>query len=333
MTAKVSVTVIDGPEKGQTMTLESGSLMIGRGKGGLSLTDKKVSGRHCEILVDAGGVWVVDHGSTNGTFVGTQKISEKTALKNLDQVTVGLTKISVAIVEDLAAFKASNSSIKPSTKSPSGVFEIDDFSAEEEESVIDGIFDESSMAREATQTKTTPSSASKASKVSESLDENSSPTRANTPGKVAEIELPSKDAVYRETGIQRIEDMISDELSAFSKWDHPSADAVSQKPSSIPKVKVTLISRSPESVSGDVICSQAVTTFGRKEVDVRLNDLDVSRKHASVEIVGGNKAFVRDLASTNGTYVNGKKITYQEVKSGDLVIIGKTTFEVHIEGE
>lgn len=311
MSKKVSVTVVEGPDRGMTYSIGAGAIRIGRGKGELSLSDKKVSGKHCEIVCDGDRVWVEDLQSTNGTFVGSRKISERVYLKNMDEVTVGLSRMSVAIVDELQAFKESNQ-----TSGVQSEFDLDDISGAEDQ-IVDGILDDSEVS--VGFTKTAKSEATR----TENLKSSKS---------IPEVKLPDADAVYRETGIQRIDDMIKDEIDTFSKWDHPSSKSTGERPGPVPKIKVTLSPRRGPEGAGVVECTKASTSFGRKDVDVRLNDLDCSRKHASVEIVGGTKAFVRDLASTNGTYVNGKKISYQEVKSGDLVQIGQTIFEVMIEG-
>ncbi len=51
---------------------------------------------------------------------------------------------------------------------------------------------------------------------------------------------------------------------------------------------------------------------------VRLAALDVSRTHALVACRGG-KVIVLDLGSTNGTYLNGRRVKEAEVVAGDLL--------------
>ena len=54
------------------------------------------------------------------------------------------------------------------------------------------------------------------------------------------------------------------------------------------------------------------------------NDPDVSSKHAEIRIVG-SIVTVRDLGSTNGTFVNGNRVTgEQPLADGDLVAFGDT---------
>ncbi|WP_433065223.1 FHA domain-containing protein [Dactylosporangium sp. CS-033363] len=62
------------------------------------------------------------------------------------------------------------------------------------------------------------------------------------------------------------------------------------------------------------------TTIGRASV---LNDPSVSRVHAAIEVHGG-RLVVRDLNSSNGTYVNGRRITGPvPVGEGDIVAFGQ----------
>jgi pSer/pThr/pTyr-binding forkhead associated (FHA) protein len=55
---------------------------------------------------------------------------------------------------------------------------------------------------------------------------------------------------------------------------------------------------------------------------VFLDDITVSRHHAAFT-VEANRLRVRDLGSTNGTYVNGARADSAELASGDEVIVGR----------
>jgi pSer/pThr/pTyr-binding forkhead associated (FHA) protein len=69
--------------------------------------------------------------------------------------------------------------------------------------------------------------------------------------------------------------------------------------------------------------------FGRSdEADVPIDDPYSSEFHARVGVQDG-KVMVFDLGSTNGTYVNGRRVTSPTtVTRGDTVQIGKTILEV-----
>jgi pSer/pThr/pTyr-binding forkhead associated (FHA) protein len=64
-------------------------------------------------------------------------------------------------------------------------------------------------------------------------------------------------------------------------------------------------------------------TIGRNPGnDIHIDNLAVSGHHAVIRKVM-NAHFIEDLQSTNGTFVNEKKIAKYELLDGDQVIIGK----------
>jgi len=72
-------------------------------------------------------------------------------------------------------------------------------------------------------------------------------------------------------------------------------------------------------------------TLGRsRDADITLDDPNVSRRHAEVRPSGG-AWIVRDLGSTNGVKINGRRIDgAQSLKHGDLIELGtsRATFEL-----
>ncbi len=93
-----------------------------------------------------------------------------------------------------------------------------------------------------------------------------------------------------------------------------------------------LILKFKDSVISEHDLNQEETTIGRKpENDIHIDNLAVSGRHARVLMIGG-KAILEDLGSTNGTFVNNKRITKHVLQHGDQVLIGKHTLTfVHIE--
>ena len=68
---------------------------------------------------------------------------------------------------------------------------------------------------------------------------------------------------------------------------------------------------------------RAVTRLGRgTDTDIRIEDPSASRHHC--EIVLGSPVVVRDLNSTNGTYVDGARITEVALADGTTITIGAT---------
>jgi predicted component of type VI protein secretion system len=73
------------------------------------------------------------------------------------------------------------------------------------------------------------------------------------------------------------------------------------------------------------------TTIGRDGCDVNLSDDQVSRRHAEIRTSGGSLG-IEDLGSTNGTFVNEKRINGLTVLShGDTVRLGATVWAVSID--
>ncbi len=73
-----------------------------------------------------------------------------------------------------------------------------------------------------------------------------------------------------------------------------------------------------------------VLTIGRDpESDIFLNDVTVSRKHATLEMVG-DVVSIEDAESLNGTYVNGVRIDKAPLADGDVVQVG--TFQMLFKG-
>jgi pSer/pThr/pTyr-binding forkhead associated (FHA) protein len=58
-----------------------------------------------------------------------------------------------------------------------------------------------------------------------------------------------------------------------------------------------------------------------RDVDFRINDPDVSRRHAAIFWSEGG-VMIEDLGSTNGTMVNGYPVSSTLVRSGDVIVIG-----------
>jgi len=67
-------------------------------------------------------------------------------------------------------------------------------------------------------------------------------------------------------------------------------------------------------------------SIGRKHGnDIQLNDLTVSGRHSLIT-VSGNGTYVDDLGSTNGTLLNGARISKSLIKHGDLLQVGNYQF-------
>jgi Inner membrane component of T3SS, cytoplasmic domain len=86
------VLVVDGANAGERADLEHAPILIGRGTdAAIRLDDDYVSTRHARIASSADQWFVEDLGSTNGTYVGTARITQPTTLTLGTQVRIGKT--------------------------------------------------------------------------------------------------------------------------------------------------------------------------------------------------------------------------------------------------
>jgi pSer/pThr/pTyr-binding forkhead associated (FHA) protein len=80
----------------------------------------------------------------------------------------------------------------------------------------------------------------------------------------------------------------------------------------------------------DVVIDQIILKQGDMNVgsrpgsDVLLDNLAVSGNHASIFTIGED-SFIQDLNSTNGTFINNKKVNKHHLENGDVVTIGSHT--------
>ena len=73
--------------------------------------------------------------------------------------------------------------------------------------------------------------------------------------------------------------------------------------------------------------NQSALTIGRSsKSDVQVDQESVSRSHAKI-INTGKTIILRDLGSTNGTYVNDELIDEYVLRDGDFIKIGRTIFK------
>jgi predicted Zn finger-like uncharacterized protein len=75
----------------------------------------------------------------------------------------------------------------------------------------------------------------------------------------------------------------------------------------IPGKRYSLAVLAGEATGKIIPLSKARMTLGRSGADVVVDDAEASRQHASLEILGDH-AVLRDLGSTNGTFVDSEQI-------------------------
>lgn len=73
----------------------------------------------------------------------------------------------------------------------------------------------------------------------------------------------------------------------------------------------------------EYVLRHEVITVGRNfDNDIHISDSTVSGRHARI-ILNPDYRYIEDMGSTNGTFVNGHRITRHTLSSGDQIMIGQ----------
>jgi pSer/pThr/pTyr-binding forkhead associated (FHA) protein len=75
-----------------------------------------------------------------------------------------------------------------------------------------------------------------------------------------------------------------------------------------------------------------VIFIGLEGCQIVLNDSNISRKHAELLWKEGHY-WIRDLGSSNGVVINGRKTPEAKLTAGDIVLIGLTVLQVYLPGQ
>jgi len=97
-------------------------------------------------------------------------------------------------------------------------------------------------------------------------------------------------------------------------------------------LELALVMVKADGTSKEVKLEKGHAIIGRDEAArIRIPLGAVSRRHCEVKIED-DEVIVQDLGSSNGTYVNGKRVKQAELAPGDLLGVGPVVFVVRIDG-
>ena len=92
--APTHVAITEGANAGETISLDQAPLLIGRGSdAAIRLDDDYVSTRHARIAASGEQWFIEDLGSTNGTYIGSSRLTQPTTLQLVTQVRIGKTTL------------------------------------------------------------------------------------------------------------------------------------------------------------------------------------------------------------------------------------------------
>ncbi len=93
-----------------------------------------------------------------------------------------------------------------------------------------------------------------------------------------------------------------------------------------------LLIENNETVSSFDLAEGKITIGRGGDCEIRLDDEAISRQHVRVITLMGD-AFLEDLGSSNGTYVNGKLTQKCALNDGDVVQIGEKELRFYQPGD
>ena len=108
-------------------------------------------------------------------------------------------------------------------------------------------------------------------------------------------------------------------------------------------LSIGLLAVSSESVTGTVTWAGVLDIDGRRyplkrgrtvigrgtDAEITVNDSSISRKHVEI-LWDGSRAQANDLGSTNGSLLNGRKLTSSALESGATIEMGATRVTFHL---
>jgi len=103
-------------------------------------------------------------------------------------------------------------------------------------------------------------------------------------------------------------------------------------------IMLTIIGGNETDFGKHFILEKKQTVLGRgKTVDISILDGKISKVHCEIAVSKSGKSIeqisIRDLDSTNGTYVNGESISQVTLKAGDKIQVGDTVLQLSYSDE
>ncbi len=93
------------------------------------------------------------------------------------------------------------------------------------------------------------------------------------------------------------------------------------------KAVFTVISGQDEGLEFTLEAGETVVLGRSRKTDVKLRDAEISRKHCQIHNTGEGLVMT-DLESSNGTYLNGRRIRQADLIDGDVVRLGHTEIKI-----
>ncbi len=344
MSKRATLIIHEGPSPGTELVLSGDKIIIGREPpADILLPAQGVSRKHAQIIEHNGRHLIQDLGSTNGTFLNGQRLNAATALKTGDKIGLGRSVLleyrgAKGVLEPKpappetaaarpAAPPAAVAGPQPPDSIPAGAQTVLGEMASPEDAPPPQLVVTVAGSAPRTYTLTAAQYTIGRLENNDIVVESKIVSRQH-----ARLER-TPDGGYRLVVLPTVSNPVwldGRPVSASVRLRHNTRLRIG---SVDPGTMVTMTYLSP----AEAMAEEVKIEFGDKTIiqigrdpgnDVVLNVPQVSRYHAQIERVG--KRFrVRDLRSTNGTFVNDQPIAGEVwLKEGDTIRIGAYRFEV-----
>ena len=101
----------------------------------------------------------------------------------------------------------------------------------------------------------------------------------------------------------------------------------------IASLETSLVLVNRDGSQREIPLKKARFVVGRQaDCQIRLPDPGVSRQHCEIQLDAARPT-IKDLGSSNGTYVNRRRVSQTELSAGDTLSIGPFLFVFRIDGE
>ena len=121
--------------------------------------------------------------------------------------------------------------------------------------------------------------------------------------------------------------IIADKTTIYKNTTGVTQDTLTRQPSGTVRPKAVLIKKTGTAQETEFSLGERAVIMGRRRSnDICLEDSNISRVHASIDYLEGSH-FITDLGSTNGTFVNGARVSKKKLAKGDRIRIGTTILE------
>lgn len=149
-------------------------------------------------------------------------------------------------------------------------------------------------------------------------------------GEEAEPEMPASPRIHPQLELAWLLDEELVELRGHAERTRTRADIIGQDLRLPPGMNAVVEVMAGQDAGKVFRFTRGNVCVGRRQGEVPLSDVEVSRNHAVIEVFGREMIFLRDLGSTNGTYHNGRRVAVSKLQPGDTIGCGKTVMKLRV---